>query len=59
MYSMDLVDKDFTYQVIAELRDVAHKKDGQDYDRLLMLAASNVMETNIRAYLNLKESIVK
>jgi hypothetical protein len=48
-----MVDKDFTYQVINELREVGSKKPIGDYDRTLMLAAANVMEINIRAYLDI------
>jgi hypothetical protein len=47
------VDKDFTYQVINELRNVAMGKHRGDYDRTLMLGAANVMESNIRAYLDI------
>lgn len=50
------VDKDFTYRVIEELRAVASKKEQGNYDKTLMLGAANVMETNIRAYMDLFES---
>lgn len=53
------VDKDFTYQVIRALRET-----GADsrinlltfgYHRDLMLVAANLVEINIRAYLDLLE----
>lgn len=47
------VDKEFTYQVIGELREVAKGKPKNDYDRTLMMGAANVMEKNIRAYLDI------
>jgi hypothetical protein len=47
------VDKEFTYQLISELRVVAVRKIGTERD--LLKAAANVMENNIRAYLDLRE----
>ena len=48
------VDKDFTYDVIAELREYGGAADGEA--RMLTLGAANVMENNIRAYLDLLSS---
>ena len=48
------IDKDFTYQVITELRRVG--KNASEDDRVLMLGAANLMERNIRAYLDLLEN---
>jgi hypothetical protein len=45
------MDKDFVYQVINELR-IAGKDKSTD-DKILMLAAANVMENLIRSYLDL------
>ena len=47
------VDKDFTYQIIDALRIHAKIMGRAEYDRSLMLAAANVMENNIREYLDL------
>jgi hypothetical protein len=47
---MGNVDKDFTYQIIGLLRE-----DGETIDnRSVMRGAANVMESNIRAYLDLE-----
>jgi len=51
-----MVDKDFTYQVINELRETGSKKNHDDYDRTLMLGAANVMEQIIRGYLDLLDA---
>lgn len=47
------IDKDFVYQVITELRTSG--KDKSTDDRILMLGAANVMESLIRAYMDLLE----
>ena len=48
------IDKDFTYQVINELRRVG--KNASKDERILMLGAANLMENTIRAYLDLLDS---
>lgn len=50
------IDKEFTYQIIENLRNRAKAKARDEFDRNLMLAAANVMEINIRAYLDLLEN---
>ncbi len=47
------VDKEFTYEVITALRDAVRNSDG--YLKILLRTAANIMENNIRAYLDLLE----
>ena len=52
-----MIDKDFTYEVIAEMREYGVQQKG--YTKTLLLGAANVMEKNIRAYLDLVEAMLK